>query len=294
MLRLIYRKLNLKTKLKVKGFYFKLNKKISDVFFSYDKNDLVVAFRKLGIVPGDTLLVHSSFKNNNGFKGNVQGVINCLLQAIGPKGNLLMVSIPYGCSSYEYLMKQPLFDVNKTPSKMGLISETFRRKKGVLRSLHPTHPILAYGEKAAWLVEGHENSVYPCGKETPFDKLRLLNGKILFFDVPFRTFTFIHYIEDLIKDELPFRLYTADPIPARIVDNVGNFLILHTYVFDKIAYSTRKPEILEEELLKGQYLKKLKLGRTKLMAVNAEDAVQCTYQMLKKQVYFYSGITENA
>lgn len=293
MLRLIYRKLNPETKLKVKGYYCKLNKKISDALFGYDKENLVAAFKKLGVVSGDTVLLHSSFKYNNGFKGNAQDVINCLLQTLGPKGNLLMVSMPYGCSSYEYLMKQPIFDVRKTPSKMGIISEVFRRKEGVLRSLHPTHPVLVYGEKAAWIVEGHESSVYPCGKNTPFDKLRLLNGKILFFDVPFRTFTFIHYIEDLIKDELLFRLYTADPIPARMVNYVGNSHILNTYVFDKEAYTTRNPQVLEDELLKSQYLKKLKIGRTKLMMVSAEDAVQCTYQMLKNKVYFYSGIKEN-
>jgi aminoglycoside 3-N-acetyltransferase len=292
MIRLIYRQLSPKNKLKVKKYHHKLNKKISDLFFSYDEDALVRALEKLGVVAGDTVLVHSSFKYSNGFKGNPQDIIKCLLQVLGPKGNLLMVSLPYHSSSQEYLMKQPVFDVRKTPSMMGIISEVFRRKNGVLRSLSPTHPVLAFGEKAAWIVEGHERCAYPCGKDSPFDKLRLLNGKILFFDVAF-PFTFIHYIEDLIKDMLPFPLYTEEPIPARMFNYKGESITLNTFVYPKWVYSTRKATVLEGRLIKENYLKKLRIGRTRLKLAKAEDAIQCTYKMLEEKIYFYSGVNKD-
>ena len=199
-----------------------------------------------------------------------------------------MVSTPYFCSTSDYLQKDPVFNVRKTPSRMGIISEIFRRKKGVLRSLHPTHPVLAYGKDAAWIVEGHEECVFPCGKNTPFDKFRSLNGKILFFDVPFRTFTFLHYLEDMIKDSLPFPVYTEEPFTVRVIDYNGKEFDVKTYAFSDTAVQTRKPEILKKNFLKENLLIKKRIGKTKLMIVSAEDAVLCAQKMMKNNIYFFT------
>ena len=281
-----WRHLSYKRKLEIKKWYYKLDKKIVDMFFSYNADTFAAALRKLGVVAGDTLLVHGSFKMNNGFKGNAHDIIECLLQAIGPNGNLLMVSLPYNSSSYEYLMKQPTFDVRRTPSMMGMISEMFRRKSGVLRSMSPTHPVLAYGEKSAWIVEGHEYCVYPCGKGSPFEKLRTLNGKVLFFDVAF-PFTFFHYIEDLIKDTLPIPLYTEEPITTKVVNYEGETITVKSFVYPKRIYSTRRTTMLEDRLIKERMLEKMRIGRSTLKLVKVEDAIRCTYQMLKEKVEFY-------
>ena len=63
---------------------------------------------------------------------------------------------------------------------MGLITEIFRRREGVLRSFHPTHPVLVYGKDSKWLTSEHEKCLNLCGAGSPFDKFRQLKGKILF------------------------------------------------------------------------------------------------------------------
>ncbi len=171
---------------------------------------------------------------------------------------------------------------------MGLISEIFRRKKGVLRSLHPTHPILASGKNAEWIVADHVNCIFPCGKDTPFDKFRSLKGKILFFDVPFRTFTFIHHIEDIIKDSLPFPLYTSEPFVAKMIDYEGNEFNMRTFAFGQTAVQRRRPEVLEKNLLKRNMLIKRRIGKTILMLVTAEDTISCTNKMLENNILFYT------
>lgn len=290
MLRYIYfNLLDNKKKIRLKQRYYEITKFISDNFYNYNIEKLKDVLLKLGINQGDTLLVHSSFNNFSGFQGIPQNIINCFIEILGKNGNLLMVSMPYMSSSYDYLQKGEIFNVSRTPSKMGLISEIFRRKRGVLRSLHPTHPVLAFGKDAAWIVEGHENCIYPCGKNTPFDKFRSLNGKILFFDVPFNTFTFIHYIEDLIKSQLSFQLYREELMSAKMVDYNQNSITINTYVFGDVAVRSRNPDILEKHLLKKKMLVKTKIGKTTLMLVTAEDAIRCTYEMLDKNIYFYTG-----
>jgi aminoglycoside 3-N-acetyltransferase len=279
-----------KQKQRVKQNYYKINRIITDCLFQYDSKGLKKALERLGIEKGDTLLVHSSYNYFNGFKENPQDIIKCLLEILGEEGNLLMVSLPYRSSSYAYLLTRPVFDVIHTPSKMGIISEIFRRREGVLRSLHPTHPVTALGKDAAWIVEGHQACLFPCGKNTPFDKFRRLKGKVLFFDVPFSTFTFIHYIEDRIKDRLPFQVYSPEPMTGKIRDYDGKEFTVDTFVFSDFAVKNRDPHMLEKCLLRENMLKKAKIGKTKLMSVQAEDAIECAKKMVEKKVYFYKNI----
>jgi len=282
--------ISVKNKSLIRKIYFRINRIITNSFFSYDKDQLKNALLQMGIKEGDTIFLHSAFSYFNGFKGNPQDVINCLVEILGKDGNLLMVSMSYICSSYEYLIKNPLFDVRKTPSKMGIISEIFRRKKGVLRSLHSTHPVLAYGKDAEWLVEGHEKCLIPCGKDSPFDKFRSLKGKVLHFDVPFHGgFTFIHYLEDIIKEKLPFPLYTEEPISARMVDNDGKEIEIKTYVFSKRAVETRRVAAFGDHLSKHRVLKYKKIGKTRLLLISAEDAVLCTEKMMADNIVFFAN-----
>src|SRR6187397_2514871 len=72
-------------------------------FLSYDAPRLVARLRALGIKSGDTVLLHSGFDELYGFQGSIAALANAFLEAIGPAGNLLMVSLPYRSSSLDYL-----------------------------------------------------------------------------------------------------------------------------------------------------------------------------------------------
>ena len=65
--------------------------------------------------------------------------------------------------------ENPRFDVRRTPSRMGLASELFRRTRGVRQSRHPIYRIAALGPLAEQLTQGHETAEWPCGRGSPFD-----------------------------------------------------------------------------------------------------------------------------
>ena len=147
--------------------------------------------------------------------------------------------------------------------------------------------MLAYGPKAEWLIQGHEQCVYPCGRNSPFDRLRKLNGKVLFFDAPFNSFTFIHYLEDMIKDRLPFQLYHEQPIEGIVYNENGLKHNIKTYVFSTDTVKKRRPFILRDELMKKKILKNKKIGNTNLMLVFTNDTVSCVQEMASLEHYFY-------
>ena len=274
-------------KSRLRGVYYRGKHQVIRMFLAYGSEELEQGLGRLGVGKGDTVLLHSSFKRSNGFRGSAQEVIDIFLRAVGCDGNLLMPSLPYLSSTYEYLSTGKGFDVRQTISQMGLISEIFRRRRNVLRSLHPTHPVLACGPKADWIVAGHGKCLSPCGAGTPFEKLLVLNGKVVFFDAPLRTFTFFHYLEDLLVDRLPFALYCPDPFEVDVIDYEGRRSSVKTLVFSPETIRRRRFEVLEDELEKECLIKYIRIGNTQLLSVDVRDVVECAREMFRRGVVFY-------
>ena len=224
----------------------------AQALFAYSPDALESALRSVGIAEGDSVFVHSGFKRVSGFTGTAGDVIECFRRVIGPRGHLLMMSIPYRGSSQRYAESDPLFDVRRTPSAVGLISEVFRRRDDVYRSLNPLHPVLAHGPLAAWLTADHEKPVTSCGKGSPFDRFLSLNGKFVFLDAPFSSLTFMHYVEDCNRELLPVVFYDPRPAILRVRDASGRELTVRQLFFSEAARARRNFATVERILRRRQ------------------------------------------
>lgn len=265
-------KRSIKTQLRsVKG-------KLVEVFLAYDASDLASALRRAGIGPSDTVLVHANYKAQSGFRGTLRELVGVFVESIGAEGNLMMVSQPFRGYAYDYLNQGKRFDVRRTVSMMGLLTEMFRRVPGTLRSLHPTHPVLAYGRNASEIVAGHQHCLYPCGEGSPFEKLRQLHGKILFFDVSSGANTFFHHVEDLFKGKLSFPVYDEKLFSVDVVDADGEPQKVSTYAFAPgVIRHTGK---LEQELARRRLLTRVRVGNSNLIVVAADDVVRVMAEMI--------------
>lgn len=275
------------SKSKLRGLYHDFKVDLVRRLRAYDGPALIRSLRGMGVKPGDTLLVHTAFGKMLGFQGPPSALIDALLEAVGAEGNLMMVSIPYLTATSDYLSSLKEFDVRTTPSRMGLVTETFRRRPGVLRSLHPTHPVIAFGPKAAWLTAGHEDCVYPCGPGTPYAKLLELGGKVLFHGVSEYHFTFHHYLEDMVRDEVPFDLYETKPYRVKVIDAQGAPRVVETYAFTKEAIGRRRVHVLFDELERRGQLLRGRIGNASLALMATADTVACTRDQARRGVFFY-------
>jgi aminoglycoside 3-N-acetyltransferase len=245
------------------------------------------ALERLGIRHGDTLMVHAGHSRLSGFKGSPSHVVDTLLDTVGRDGNLVMVSMAYTSSAYDYLSQRKPFDVRKAVSHMGIVSESFRRRNGVLRSLHPSNPVLAFGPHAAWIVEGHENCRHPCGRGSPFEKLAELRAKVLFLDATLYTQTFFHYVEDMVADQLDFSLFRDQLIDAKVIDYDGNARTVPTYTYSDEAIRRRRPDIMIAELNRLGLIKKARVGNSRVFLLRTEDVVRVVNEMASRGVFFY-------
>jgi aminoglycoside 3-N-acetyltransferase len=264
-----------------------VHKGLSRTFRSYSPRQLLDMLRSMGVAAGDTLLVHSSFRYSNGFSGSPEQVIDVLLEAVGSQGNLMMMSLPYTSSTYDYLRTLDVFDVRKTVSQMGLLTEIFRERADVRRSLSPTHPILACGPGAETIVAGHEECAYPCGAGSPFEKLARLEGKVLFFDAPFASLTFFHYIEDMYRDRLPYALYHPEAFEVPVVDHAGRRLTVFVYAFSPEIIERRRPYEFEAEVRKQGLIRSTRIGNTRLEYIEVKPLLNFVGSRVRLGDYFF-------
>jgi len=256
-------------------------------FRSYDQRQLLAALREVGVGAGDSVMLHSAFNPSHGFRGSIEQLTDAFIEAIGPEGHLLMVSLPYRTATVDYLQTYRTFDVRKTPSMMGLVSELFRRRPDVVRSLHPTHPVLVRGPRAEWFVEAHPECLYPCGPGSPFDRLAAADGKAVFFNVPVETYTFFHYLEHLVSGSLPFSLYTSTAFHLPVVDRSGQTRQMETHAFAREAIKRRRFSILESTLRARGLIRQCRVGATRIEALRVRDSVACVLEMAAQGKYFY-------
>lgn len=256
-------------------------------FRSYDKPALVAALRRLGAREGRAMLVHSSFRAASGFRGLPGDAIDAMQEAVGESGHLLMVSLPYRSSAMAYFRVTDRFDARATPSAMGLLSELFRRREGVLRSLHPMHPVLARGPRAAWIVEGHERCPHSCGPGSPFEKLLELDGMVAFFDAPFAAFTFFHFLEHRVRERARVPLYHEPPFRVTVVRPDGEARVVECRVFSEEVMRRRRFDVLEAELRRKKLVRGLRVGNSRIEAVELREVVACVDAMTERGEFFY-------
>jgi len=187
----------------------------------------------LGVRPGDTMLVHSSFKSLGYVPGGIETLIQGFLLLLGSSGTLLLPALVWG---------QPddaIFDLNKTPTVLGAVPEYFRRRPGTVRSMHPTHSVCAVGARVEELLGSHLQDSTPCGPNSPFHKITAQDvdntSWILMLGCGLGPNTTMHALEELVNP--PYLL--SAPQTYLLRDSDGKVLSKHYFPHSFAGYHQR-------------------------------------------------------
>lgn len=149
----------------------------------------------LGLRVGDHILVHSSLSSIGWVEGGADSVIDALLQSVGELGTVVFPTLTGSITDSPET--PPHFDARNSVCWTGKIPETARLRSDAIRSLHPTHSVVAFGGYASWFTSGHELVQSPCGYGSPYDKLAAVGGKILLIGVTQQCNTSYHHAEEV-------------------------------------------------------------------------------------------------
>ena len=253
----------------------------------FGPNGLMAALRRVGVELGDVLLVHSSYDKFEGFSGRPSDAIRVLQDVVGTTGTLLMPTLPFTGTAVDYASRGAMFDVRRTPSQVGLLTELFRRSPSVLRSVHPTHPVAAWGMHAAEMLAIHHLARTPCGDGTPFARLLERDGRILLLGAGVESMTFFHYIEEVLEPSMPMTPFTAQEFFLQSRDETGSILVSKTRLFDPSLSRRRNLRKLEPVLRREGAWAETRLGELSIILLRANAVMQVSKNLAAQGVYCY-------
>ena len=199
----------------------------------YTKEDLILHLQEMGLNPTDAVMVHSSMKSIGAVEGGADTVLDALMEYFAP-GLLMLPTHTWDQMNPEY----NVFDPKTEPACVGILPNLFMKRPGVLRSLHPTHSIAAYGPNAAEYIAGEENTLTPCAKEGCWGRLREIGAKVLLVGVTHARNTYIHAVEEFL--DVPERL-AQEPAYFTVIMPDGS----HKQVVQYRHYNAEVPVVSE-------------------------------------------------
>lgn len=165
--------------------------------------DISRALAQLGVMRGDTLLVHSGLKGALRLAGDTReeklATLTAGLCDSVPDGLLILPTFTYSFTRGED------FHLRDSPSTVGILSERFRALPGVRRTTDPIFSCALLGELAdPWgecLLRIGDHDCF--GPHSIFGLLAHADAKLLFLGVGFQMCTFVHHVEQRLR--VPYR-----------------------------------------------------------------------------------------
>ena len=172
-----------------------MNSKIAN----YNKQQLKGQLESMGLKGDETILIHSSMKAIGVVDGGADTVLDAWMEYF-KDGLLLLPTHTWKTVNAD----NPVYNPYTTPSCVGLLTNMFMKRDGVIRSLHPTHSMSGYGKNAAEYLAGEEYNNTPCTPGGCYDRLKEVGGKVLLVGVGHERNTYIHSVEEVLN--VPNRL----------------------------------------------------------------------------------------
>jgi aminoglycoside 3-N-acetyltransferase len=155
--------------------------------------------KNLGLSKNQHLIIHSSFKKIFAEFNPIspQQVIDELKSTITKNGSIIFPTFTYcfkkSIDNYE------VFDKANSKSKVGLLSETFRLSKDVIRTSSPTHSFALWGKITEEIDEANSPES-PLGKGSVLDWLtQNPDSLVLMLGTDFSSLSYGHYLEVISK-----------------------------------------------------------------------------------------------
>ncbi len=247
-------------------------------------NDLINVMKAMGMQKSSVVFIHSSMTEFYNYTGNANELIDRIIDEIGADGTLMMPAYPKITANFD---DEVDFDVLKSQSGAGYLTEVFRKYPGVKRSINIQHSVCAYGKMADYFVSEHHRSLTAWDEFSPYYKMSQINTIVFAFGLPYFLGTMIHCSDSILRTKFRyFQLFFKKEKQFKYRDSEGNIGICHYHTHD-FARRRSKKLIIKKYFDKSQF-KKTKISNLSVEAVDAKYTLDLYLQLAEKGVTMYS------
>ena len=190
----------------------------------FSRQELARHFLALGVLPGDTLMVHASVRAVGEIAGGPDQIHLAIKDVLTERGTMMMYAscpeyvdevgrgVHHGSKEREILEKLPPFDARTARSARdnGALVELFRTYPGSLVNDHVAR-FVVWGAQAQYLIS-EQPWDFAFGKGSALDRFVELDGKILLIGCDHDNVTFLHYAEHVL--DVPGRRVAVFEVPV--------------------------------------------------------------------------------
>lgn len=199
------------------------------------KQDIINGLLDLGLKSGDEIEVHSSLSSFGYVEGGAETVISTLKEVVGENGSIFMPALRLSkelpLTEQDKLLgittKIQILPEDCERSAMGIIADTFRQMPDTITN-EGIFRISAWGKSAIEVKNGLQYLIHN-------------GGKALMLGVDIYKLTAMHYVEDLLPDDIKNYFPLSDEINAtypsdKWIIEAGVFPVKPWYTIQNMAY----------------------------------------------------------
>lgn len=253
---------------------------------SYDRF-LRILTDDLNVCPNDSVMIHSSTNQLN-LDFSIALILEALRNTVTENGNILFPNYPK-VNSYSFLKSGKVFDVRKSPSYTGLLTEFARRTRGSIRSLHPTKSVCTIGKDAQYFSEGHESCIFPYDIGSPYHKLYKTGGKTIGLGVSSNFVSCIHHIDDTMQDKFPVNPYHSELFTAKCIDYSGNTVNVRTYAHNMSKMDFHIPDFIKK-YIKKEIAEDINIDGFKFFRVDVKPFLDEVRNLAEMKITIYNKL----
>ena len=160
----------------------------------YTKEDLKRQLSQAGLDPASTVMVHASVKSVGPLENRGDTLLDALLEYFA-SGLLLFPTHTWDHVSSSTRQYDPASSV----PCVGLLPKLALQRPRVKRSLHPTHSVAAFGERAEEYIRGEEYAGSPAPVSGCWGRLYDENAKILLIGVGQNRNTYLDSVDERLQ-----------------------------------------------------------------------------------------------
>ena len=243
-------------------------------------NNFSKVFKKLGIKKGDIVFVASDitsliiFLKKKKLEFNPENFINSLIEVVGKKGTLLFPTFNWDfCNG-------STFDINRTKSKCGALTNYVLKREEFLRTKHPIYSFAVHGKYQKFFCNLNNKSAWD--KKSPFHYMYTKKAKNLFIGLDYKkAFTMDHYFEQITRVKYRYeKFFTSKYIDKSGKIKLKNYsmLVRNVKICDDTIIDTKLDKILK---INKSY-KKIKSNNTNFSIIDIFKAGKIILKDLKK------------
>ncbi len=161
----------------------------------YTKEDIIKQLEIMGAPRGVPVIVHSAYSRVGEVAGGCEAFLDALIEYFTADGGLLLIP----AHTWDLIGRREVtLDMTDRYTNLGYLSRVALADTRGVRTEHPTHSAVIFGEGAYEYAEGEKYVCTPTSPEGCYGKLYTMGGAVLLVGVTQTSNTYLHAVDEIL------------------------------------------------------------------------------------------------